>query len=110
MLVFPRYVTGCFTGAAIRRPKERNRCHGIHAAFAAGHRHVRRVRDHRRHSHVEVDDALVHGGIFDRGTVGINWRATCRWKVGFDYGVMNLERAGVDGLTHAFHTRLQWIY
>src|SRR5262245_552954 len=63
-----------------------------------------------RYSRVDVDDAAVRGGIFDRGTVGINWWATRRWKLGFDYGLVNLHRGGVDGLTHAFHSRLQWVY
>jgi phosphate-selective porin len=63
-----------------------------------------------RYSHVDVDDALVQGGIFDRGTVGINWWATRRWKVGLDYGLINLNRFSLNGVTHAFHTRLQWIY
>jgi phosphate-selective porin len=63
-----------------------------------------------RYSHIDVADGLVDGGVFDRGTVGINWWATRRWKVGFDYGLINLQRAGLTGLTHAFHTRLQWVY
>ena len=63
-----------------------------------------------RYSHVDGDDTLVHGGIFDRGTVGINWWATRRWKVGFDHGLINLNRFSLNGVTHAFHTRLQWIY
>lgn len=63
-----------------------------------------------RYSQVDVDDRLVDGGIFDRGTIGLNWWATRRWKIGFDYGLINLNRAGLDGLTHAFHTRFQWVY
>jgi phosphate-selective porin len=63
-----------------------------------------------RYSHVDLDDALVAGGIFDRGTIGINWWATRRWKVGFDYGIITLDRDGLKGITHAFHTRFQWVY
>jgi len=63
-----------------------------------------------RYSHVDVTDALVDGGIFDRATVGINWWATRRWKVGFDYGLINLNRDTRSGVTHAFHTRFQWVY
>jgi len=63
-----------------------------------------------RYSHVDVTDARVDGGIFDRGTIGINWWATRRWKVGFDYGLVNLNRGGLNGITHAFHTRMQWVY
>jgi phosphate-selective porin len=63
-----------------------------------------------RYSHVDVTDQLVDGGIMDRGTIGLNWWATRRWKIGFDYGVINLDRDGLNGLTHAFHTRLQWAF
>ena len=38
---------------------------------------------------VDVSDQLVDGGIMDRGTIGINWWATRRWKIGFDYGGIN---------------------
>jgi phosphate-selective porin len=47
-----------------------------------------------RYSHVDVQDNVVDGGIFDRGTVGINWWATRRWKIGLDYGLINLDRFG----------------
>jgi hypothetical protein len=46
----------------------------------------------------------------DRGTIGINWWATRRWRVGFDYGLINLDRGGFNGRTYAFHTRFQWVY
>jgi phosphate-selective porin len=61
-----------------------------------------------RYSHADIDDTPIAGGIFDRGTIGINWWATRRWKVGFDYGLIKLDRDGLNGLTHAFHTRFQW--
>jgi phosphate-selective porin len=63
-----------------------------------------------RYSHVDVADRAVDGGLFDRGTAGINWWATRRWKVGFDYGLIELNRFGIKGRTHAFHTRFQWVY
>lgn len=63
-----------------------------------------------RYSHADIDDALIAGGIFDRGTIGINRWATRRWKIGFDYGLISLNRNGLNGRTRAFHTRLQWIF
>jgi phosphate-selective porin OprO/OprP len=63
-----------------------------------------------RYSHVDLADRLVDGGIFDRETVGLNWWATRRWKIGFDYGRINLDRSGVNGVTEAFHWRSQWVY
>jgi len=50
------------------------------------------------------------GGTMDKGAVGLNWWATRRWKVGFDYGGTDLDRFGIHGWTNSFHTRLQWIY
>jgi phosphate-selective porin OprO/OprP len=63
-----------------------------------------------RYSHVDLDDAAVQGGIFDRTTVGLNWWATRRWKVGVDYGYISLDRDGLTGVTHAVHVRMQWVY
>ena len=63
-----------------------------------------------RYSHIDLDDQLVHGGVMDKGALGINWWATRRWKLGFDYGLTGLDRDGVHGVTNAFHTRIQWIY
>jgi phosphate-selective porin len=63
-----------------------------------------------RYSHVDLTDQAVDGGVFNRATAGINWWATRRWKIGFDYGVILLDRFGIDGVTHAFHTRFQWAY
>jgi phosphate-selective porin OprO/OprP len=63
-----------------------------------------------RYSHVDLDDRLVAGGVMDKGALGLNWWATRRWKIGFDYGRTGLDRDGVHGVTHAFHTRFQWVY
>jgi phosphate-selective porin OprO/OprP len=63
-----------------------------------------------RYSHVDVTDQLVEGGVFDRGTIGLNWWATRRWKIGFDYGLIGLDRFGIHGVTHAFRGRLQWAF
>jgi hypothetical protein len=46
---------------------------------------------------VDVEDSQVDGGVFDRGTVGLNWWATRRWKIGVDYGLINLDRFGLTG-------------
>ena len=61
-------------------------------------------------SHVDVADGPVDGGVMDRATIGINWWATRRWKLGVDYGAINLNGFGLDGVTYAFHTRIQWAY
>ena len=63
-----------------------------------------------RYSHVDLADQMVDGGRFRRQTLGLNWWATRRWKLGFDYGLIRLARSGLTGTTNAFHTRLQWVY
>jgi len=63
-----------------------------------------------RYSHVDLDDRLVGGGTFDKGTLGLSWWATRRWRIGAEYGLTDLDRSGLDGLTRALHLRFQWIY
>jgi len=63
-----------------------------------------------RYSHVDLDDRAVTGGVMNKGAIGLNWWATRRWKIGFDYGLTGLNKTGVYGVTNAFHTRFQWVY
>jgi phosphate-selective porin OprO/OprP len=63
-----------------------------------------------RYSHIDLDDALVAGGTMNKGALGVTWWATRRWKIGFDYGLTDLDRFGAHGWTNGFHTRLQWTY
>ena len=63
-----------------------------------------------RYSHVDIDDADVRGGVMDKGTIGLNWWATRRWKIGADYGLTELDRFGKSGTTQSLHMRIQWIY
>ena len=63
-----------------------------------------------RFSHVDLDDGVVQGGMFDKTYLGINWWATRRWKVGFGWGHTWLDRFGKTGATDSFQTRLQWVF
>jgi hypothetical protein len=40
----------------------------------------------------------------------VNWFATKRWKLGFGYGNVDLDRSGLRGRTNIFLWRLQWIH
>jgi hypothetical protein len=40
----------------------------------------------------------------------LNWFATRRWKLGFGYGNVDLDRFGTRGRTNIFLWRLQWIH
>jgi phosphate-selective porin OprO/OprP len=59
---------------------------------------------------VDVTDGPIDGGIFDRETIGLNWWATRRWKIGVDYGYITLDRFNLTGRTDAVHMRMQWVY
>jgi phosphate-selective porin OprO/OprP len=63
-----------------------------------------------RYAHVDIANQKIDGGVFDRETVGLSWWATRRWRLSVDYGFIDLDRAGINGITDAVHTRLQWIY
>src|SRR5262249_12047495 len=63
-----------------------------------------------RYSPVDIDDRLVHGGLMDKIALGVNWWATRRWKIGFDYGRTDLDKNAEHGITHAFHPRIQWVF
>jgi len=63
-----------------------------------------------RFSHVDLDDADVQGGKFDKTYLGVNWWATRRWKVGFGWGHTWLDRFSKTGVTDSFLTRIQWVY
>jgi phosphate-selective porin OprO/OprP len=63
-----------------------------------------------RYSLLDLDDAAVSGGSFDKTYLGINWWATRRWKAGFGWGRTWLDRFGDTGRTDAYHSRLQWVF
>ena len=52
----------------------------------------------------------IQGGAMNEWYGGINWFATRRWKLGFGYGNVDLDRFGVRGRTNIFLGRLQWIH
>ena len=63
-----------------------------------------------RTSRVDLTTRNIDGGVLNRISFGFNWWATQYWKVGIAYGVTNLEKAGLTGVTNSFQFRLQWIY
>lgn len=63
-----------------------------------------------RFSHVDLDDDPVAGGSFLKTSVGLNWWATRRWKLGFFWGHTCLDRFGIQGVADSYHSRLQWIF
>lgn len=92
---------------------------GEHRPYSPNVGYARRILPQRRggaweifarYSYVDLDSANVHGGIMSKGTLGLSWWATRRWKFGFDYGLTDLDRIGMHGTTNSFHTRMQWIY
>jgi phosphate-selective porin OprO and OprP len=58
---------------------------------------------------VNLDSRNIQGGINSRGTFGMNWWATQYWKFGFNYGISNLYKNDIVGITNSFQWRLQWV-
>ncbi len=63
-----------------------------------------------RYARLDLDDQQVMGGVLDKGTLGLNWWATRRWRISVNYGVSHLDRFRVEGITHAVQLRFQWVY
>jgi phosphate-selective porin OprO/OprP len=63
-----------------------------------------------RLSHVDLDDAGISGGRFDKSYLGVNWWATNHWKFGAGWGRTWLRADGGRGRTDALLLRAQWVY
>ena len=63
-----------------------------------------------RYAVVDLDDARVRGGRYQRVDIGVNWWITSRWKLGGLWGRTWLERGGTTGRTDSVLMRLQWVY
>jgi phosphate-selective porin len=63
-----------------------------------------------RYGRVNLNGGAVDGGAMNEWYGGFNWFATKRWKLGFGYGNVDLDRFGVRGRTNIFLWRLQWIH
>jgi len=63
-----------------------------------------------RYSHVDLDDKSVHGGVMDRETVAVNWYPNRFWKLAVAGGLVDLDRAGVNGRTWIIQPRIQFFY
>jgi phosphate-selective porin OprO and OprP len=63
-----------------------------------------------RLAHVDLEDAEARGGEFDRLSIGLNWWATRRWKMGMTYGRTWLDRDGTNGVADSLLARVQWVF
>ena len=101
------YVAGGWMITGDHRPYDRN------VAFARRlipRRRLGAVEVIGKYSRVDLDDKAIHGGVMDRGTLGVNWYINRFWKLGLDGGVASLDRAGLNGLTWIIQPRLQFLY
>jgi len=101
------YVTGSYVLSGEQRPYD------MKAAYA------RRIKPTGKYGAWEIVSRIgrndlqtrtIDGGINNRYNLGLNWWATQYWKAGFIYGVSNLDKNGVTGITNSLQFRLQWIY
>jgi len=58
---------------------------------------------------VDLDSRNIVGGTNVRYTLGLNWWATQHWKLGMSYGISNLYKNNLVGVTNSFQWRLQWV-
>jgi phosphate-selective porin OprO/OprP len=63
-----------------------------------------------RFAHVDLADGVVDGGEFDRVSLGLNWWASQRWKLGVTWGRTWLDAEGIEGEADSFLARVQWIF
>lgn len=63
-----------------------------------------------RLAHLDLNDANASGGVLDRGSSGLNWWATRRWKVGVDCGRTRLDRDRLTSTTDSVMARMRWIF
>ncbi|PKB18591.1 phosphate-selective porin O/P [Flavobacterium sp. 5] len=101
------YVTGSYVLSGEQRPYDQK------AAYA------RRIKPTEKYGAWEIfvrvgendlETKEVHGGINNRYSFGLNWWATQYWKAGLVYGISNLEKDGITGITNSLQFRIQWIY
>ena len=60
-----------------------------------------------RFSRTNLDSGTLRGGKFWRFTPMLNWHMSDHVRLEFSYGVGNLDRFELNGVTHFFQTRLQ---
>jgi len=101
------YVTGSWIITGEHRPYDRN---VGYARRPIPRRRLGAVEVVARYSHVDLDDKSVHGGVMDRGTLAVNWYPNRFWKLAVAGGVVNLDRAGLNGLTWIIQPRIQFFY
>lgn len=63
-----------------------------------------------RVAHVDLEDAEARGGEFDRLSIGLNWWATRRWKLGVTWGRTRLDRDDTKGVVESLLARVQWVF
>jgi len=101
------YITGSWMITGEHRPYDRN------VGFARRpipQHHAGAVELIARYSHLDLDDKSVHGGLLDKGVLGVNWYLNRYWKMGVDGGLADLNRSGLNGLTSILQTRLQFVH
>ena len=101
------YITGGWFITGEHRPYDRNV--GF-ARRAIPEHHLGAVELTARYSRLDLDSKSVHGGLSDKGTLTLNWYLNRFWKLGVDGGIVNLNRASLNGVTSIVQTRLQFIY
>jgi len=60
-----------------------------------------------RHSHVDLDDSIIRGGMMTDYTVGLHWYPTANSRILLDYVVSDVEHDLYEGRVNILQTRFQ---
>jgi len=63
-----------------------------------------------RYSQIDLKDRSVNGGTLHKGLLAVNWWASRQWRISFAYGLADLNRKNLSGVTNIFQARFQWIF
>ena len=101
------YVTSSYVISGEQRPYDKK------AAYA---RRIKPTGEHgawelfARFGRVNLTNRNIQGGTNNSYTFGLNWWATQHWKAGLTYGISNLLKDDITGVTNSFQFRIQWIF
>ncbi len=102
------YVTASWIPGGAPRPYDKNVAYARRPPVAGHPLGV--VEFFARYGRVDLNSHSVQGGAMNELYTGVNWFMTKRWKAGFGYGNVDLDRLGIRGRTNIFLWRLQWIH
>jgi phosphate-selective porin OprO/OprP len=101
------YVAGSWMVTGENRPYVRT---GGYAGGVLPKRRLGAVEVVAKFSQLDLTGGSIDGGVLDKWHFGVNWWASAQWKFGLSYGDADLNRAGLQGNTKMWLSRIQWLW